>query len=155
VAARGSAPDLSSLTPRQQADMLFDRVMSAAERGDSAEVERYAAKTVQAYGLLGSVDEDARYHVALIEVLLGNTPAALAQADSIEAAVSGHLFASIIRHRVADEMNDSPGRMRAAQQFLDNYEPESAFARPEYAAHQRTLEAFREAARRTAGEGGG
>ena len=39
--AAGPAPDISTMTPQERFDRLFNRIMQAAERGDSVEVERF------------------------------------------------------------------------------------------------------------------
>jgi hypothetical protein len=53
-AAGGAPPDISNLTPRQQADALFNRVMTAHETGDFAGVNQFASMAINAYGMLGS-----------------------------------------------------------------------------------------------------
>ncbi|MGH9895725.1 MAG: zinc ribbon domain-containing protein, partial [bacterium] len=37
----GPAPDISQMTPRERYDRLFNRIMEASGRGDSAEVARF------------------------------------------------------------------------------------------------------------------
>jgi hypothetical protein len=136
--------DLSSMTPRQAADRLFERVMTADERGDTAEAVRFAPMAIQAYNLAQPLDEDGRYHVGLISVILGNLDGALAQADSIAETSPAHLFAPVLRARVAGLRGDAAGRRRAEQAFLDRFEAEMATAREEYQAHGGLLRRYRD-----------
>ncbi len=141
--ARGTeAVDFANLTPRQRADQFFDHIMRADERGDTAQVMVFRPMALAAYGELDELDGDARFHVGLIEALSGGLDAALAQADSLDEAAPGHLFASNIRHTVAEKRGDVAAAQQAYQAFLDDYEREMAAQRPEYAAHQGLLESF-------------
>ncbi len=155
-AARGGggiapASDISRMTPREQANRLFDRVMSLAERGITDSVTFFKPMAIQAYALLGAPDNDARYDLGMIHAVTGDYPSALAQADSLDVAVPGHLLASVIRHAVAEARNDRDTARRAQQAFLRSYAEEIARERPEYGAHRPTLEAFVAEARRAVG----
>jgi hypothetical protein len=61
----GPAPDISQMSPRERFDRLFNRIMSAAERRDSAEVGRFTPMALGAYAQLDRFDADARYHAAV------------------------------------------------------------------------------------------
>jgi hypothetical protein len=132
------------MSPRQAADRLFERVMSADERGARDEALRFAPMALQAYGMIGPLDEDARYHLGLISLVLGNAAAAAAQADSISRSVPSHLFAPVLRARVARERGDSAAQRRAEQAFLDHYDAELAANRPEYQLHGVLLQQYRQ-----------
>jgi Double zinc ribbon len=141
----GAAPvDLTQLTPREAADRLFERVMTAEERGDTAEMVRFAPMALQAYQMVGPLDVDARYHIGLISLAVDNLDGAAAQADSIVLAAPSHLFAPVLRARVALERGDAAARRRAEQAFLDRYEAEFARSLPEYQLHGALLEKYRE-----------
>ena len=62
----GPAPDISQMTPRERFDRLFNRVMAAAEIGDTAEVERFLPMARMAYDQLPAIDPDARYFGAAL-----------------------------------------------------------------------------------------
>ena len=142
------APDISNMTPREQADRLFDRVIIAAEQGDTTQELQFASKTVTAYGMLGALDEDARYHLGLVHDLQGDPIAAALQADSIEANVPRHLFANLIRYRTARSTRDTSGMLGAYGRFLESYDSEIAADRAEYELHRNTIDAFHNEARR-------
>ncbi|HXV86691.1 MAG TPA: zinc ribbon domain-containing protein [Gemmatimonadales bacterium] len=138
--------DLSTMTPRQQADRLFDRVMRASSRGDTNEITFFAPMAIQAYGMLGSLDVDARYHVALLEAETGNLAGMLAQADSIERESAAHLFVTLLRAEAAKRSGDTAQLARLYRRFLDTYQQEQASGKQEYRDHQPALDIFRDAA---------
>ena len=134
--------DISQMSPREQANRLFDRVMSAQERGDQQEVDFFAPMAIQAHALLGALDNDARYHLGLMHIVGGSPEAALLQADSLELAVPGHLFAAMLRATVALAAGDDAELARARQAFLEVYDREMASARPEYTEHATSVDIF-------------
>lgn len=143
----GGAPmattDISSMTPRERADRLFDRIMRAAAQGNRSEIDFFAPMALQAYALLGELDADARYHVGLIEAEAGNLDATLAQADSIERSWPGHLFSGMLRGEVAKRRGQRAELGRWYRWFLDRYEREQASGKQEYQDHRTALESFR------------
>lgn len=151
----GAAVDLSSMTPRERADRLYDRIMRAHERGDTNEIRFFKPMAIQAYAMLGELDADARYHVGLIHAITGDPAAALAQADSTQATAPGHLLAVVLRHRAAQALGDAVTAQQAYRDFLSHYEREIATGKAEYEAHRSILDGFRAEALRAAGEGGG
>lgn len=142
--AAGAGPvDLASLSPREAADRLFNRVMSADERGLNDTARFFAPMALSAYGMLDELDADARYHVGLLSLVTDDHASALAQADTLARLVPGHLYAAILRAEVARARGD-PAALRAAEQaFLDHYEAEIAAGRREYGEHPGLLERFR------------
>lgn len=138
-----AAPDISALSPRERFDRLFNRVMAAAENGDSAEVRRFLPMARMAYDQLPALDPDARYHMAMLHLQGGEAAAALAQADTIDRTAPKHLFAPLIREAEAVQRGDSPAAAAARQAFLAAYDAEIALERPEYGDHRGALERFR------------
>lgn len=139
--------DLSTMTPREQADRLFDRVMRASENGDTGEVTFFGPMAIQAYGMIGKLDADARFHVGLVSAVLDDDDAATAQADSLANEAPRHLFVPLIRWEVANRRADTADLRRAYRQFLDSYDAEMASGKSEYEMHRTRLEAFRDEAR--------
>jgi hypothetical protein len=138
----GRAPDISSLSPRQRFDRLYERVVRAAEAGDTLTVVQFTPMALGAYALLDTVDADARYHAAMIQLAVGDDAAALALADTIQTNAPEHLFADIVRGEVADGRNDTAGLTRAYQSFLDHYSREMRAGRIEYQEHRPILDDF-------------
>ena len=142
----GPAPDISAMSPRERFDRLFNRVMSAAERGDSGTVVTFTPMALGAYSQLDTVDTDARYHAALLLLQTGGVPAALALADTIEATQPGHLFGYLIRGSAADLAQNDTMRRQAYRDFLAHVAAEEKADRPEYREHQPAIDAFRKQA---------
>lgn len=144
----GPAPDISRMTPRERFDRLFNRIMQAAEQGNRAEVERFTPMALGAYSQLDTFDADARYHAAVLQLQAGNTPAALALADTILTGSPGHLFGYVVRGEAARLQNDTARLAAARRDFLAHYEAESKAKRVEYLEHQPVLDEFKQEAER-------
>lgn len=143
-------PDLEAMTPRERFDRLYNRIMTAAESGNPAEVSRFAPMAFAAYAGLDRVDADARYHVAVLYLhATGDIPAALAQADSITAESPRHLFAILIRGTAARQSGDSGLLARSEHDLLQAWDDEMAVNRPEYRDHRVMLDRFRAGALRS------
>jgi hypothetical protein len=142
----GPAPDISSLSPRQSFDRLFNRVMVAAGQGDSATVVRFTAHGLSAYAQLDSVDADARYHAAVLHAQVGQYPEALALADTILTDHPGHLLGLLIRGTVAELQADQSALAAARRDFLAAWTRDPRRDRAEYLDHQTAIDGFRTAA---------
>ncbi len=145
----GRAPDISAMSRRERFDRLFNRVMAAAERGDSVTVVTFMPMALGAYGQLDTVDVDARYHAALLLLHADSVPAALALADTIEAAEPGHLFGYLVRGAAADRAQSDTMRRQAYRDFLAHYDAEQRAGRLEYREHQAAIDDFRKQAETT------
>jgi hypothetical protein len=141
--ATGAAPDISQMSPRERFDRLFNRIMAAAEQGDSTQVERFTPMALGAYAQLDSVDIDARYHAAVLKIQSGDLAGALALADTVQAESPGHLFGYLIRGTAAQARGDTAARARAERDFLAHYAAEMNARRVEYAEHRQALDEFK------------
>ncbi|HEX8394278.1 MAG TPA: zinc ribbon domain-containing protein [Longimicrobium sp.] len=144
--------DLSSMTPRQAADRLFDRVMQAEATGDMATAKQFAPMAIQAYGMVESPDADARYHVVQLYRVQGDAEQARAQADAILAQSPTHLFGlfgAAQAETLRGKTEDAAGFYRG---FLGAYAEEIAKQLPEYQEHQQGLPAMRAEAERAVGK---
>ena len=139
----GPAPDISAMTPRERFDRLFNRIMQAAERQDSAEVERFTPMALGAYQQLESRNADARYHAAVLHLQVGNFAAARALADTILTESPAHLFGYVVRGEVAKLQGDSEQLRRAQGDFLAHYRTEKVPARVEYLEHEPVMDEFK------------
>ncbi len=142
----GPAPDISAMTPRERFDRLFNRIMQAAERRDSAEVERFTPMALGAYAQLDSRDADARYHAAVLHMQVGSLTAARALADTILAEFPRHLFGYIVRGEVAKLQRAEAPLTQARREFLSQYASEIATKRVEYLEHQPVVDEFKKEA---------
>jgi hypothetical protein len=142
----GTPPDISSMSPRERFDRLYNRVMAAAESGDQATVTQFTPMAITAYSQLDTVDADARFHLALLSIHTGDATVVEALADTILIESPGHLFAYMIRGARARFAQDSVALKQAYADFLGHYEAELAKGLPEYGEHQRSVDDFRTAA---------
>jgi hypothetical protein len=142
------ASDISNLSLDERATRLFNRVMRLDEEGKRDSVAFFLPMALQSYAMLPMQDPDARYHVGLLELAGDNLAGAAAQADSINQMAPTHLFAFMLRARVAGERQDAAALRRAYAEFRRQEREERGRGRQEYADHAAQLDAFsREAAR--------
>ncbi|MFC1640070.1 hypothetical protein ACFL3B_04835 [Gemmatimonadota bacterium] len=120
--------------------------MMAHERGDVAGAASFGQRALDGYAALGGLDNDLRLHVGLINIAMANLDGALAQADSLELAIPGHLYASLLRQRVYEIRGDASGVEQAYRRFMEYYQREIDAARPEYNEHTRMIDTFLAAA---------
>ncbi len=142
---RASSIDLSTMTPREAADRLFNRVMSASERGDADEVARFAPMAVAAYARVSSLDLDARYHLGLLSLQLDDLDQVREQIAIMKQSAPRHLLALVLEHDVASRAGDLAAANRAAAEFKAAFNDELAQTRPEYEAHRSAIDRFRDA----------
>ena len=140
--------DISSLSPRQSADRLYDRTVRANEANDSAQVQFFGPMTLQAYAAVSPLDADARLHIGMVDIALGNVDAAGAQADSIARSSRTHLFGPLLKARVAEQKGNTAALRQAYQSFLANYDAERRKNLPEYEQHQTILSELKTTAER-------
>ncbi len=144
--ATNQPPDIASMSPRDAADRLFNRVMTAAERNDAEEAARFFPMAIQAYEALGPLDNDARFHVALLQLTAGDIKKASAQLDAIRKAAPKHLLGIILAHDIAERSGDKAGVAKAYKAFLAAYDAEMAAKREEYQHHHGSILRFHAAA---------
>jgi hypothetical protein len=141
----GAPPDISNMSPRERFDRLYNRVMQAAQSGDEASASRFMPMALMAYAQLDSLDADARYHAALLQVHTGDVAGPLALADTILARQPGHLFGYMIRGTVARWQKDDKALARAYADFMKHYDAELKAGRVEYEEHKNSIAEFRQA----------
>jgi hypothetical protein len=147
----GPAPDISQLSPRQRFDRLYNRIMQAAGRGDTAQVQRFTPMALGAYAQLDTFDADARYHAAVIRLQSGDIAGAHALADTILEQSPDHLLGYLVRGTAAGLADDPGARTQAEREFLRRFDREMAAGRPEYRDHAPVIQEFKTGAERRNG----
>ena len=140
------APDISQMSPEEQANRLFDRVMILAEGGKQDSARFFLPMAISAYGMLPALDADTRYHVGLLQLVGGDVAAALAQADTIQKTTPRHLFGYVLRAHAYQQQGNTQAERRAYADFIRNEAAELARNRPEYTDHKPALTAFHDEA---------
>jgi hypothetical protein len=140
------APDLSTMTPDEQADRLFNRVMLLAEQGKTDSIAFFAPMAIGAIEALRPLDSHRRYDIGLVSVVSGNIEMAKAQVDTILKARPNHLLGLILALRAADAAGKSAEAASWRQKLLAAEASEKAAGLPEYTFHQNDIDqAIREA----------
>lgn len=142
----GAPPDLSTMTPREQFDRLYNRIMRASESGDQQTVTTFTPMAMMAYERLETVDADARFHLATLKLHGGDVAGAAAIADTLLVQDPGHLFGYVIQGTVARWNKDDAALQKAYKDFLSHYDAEMKKGRPEYGDHERMMTDFQQAA---------
>ena len=148
----GQPPDLSTMTPREAAYRLFNRVMMADEQGNADEVAQFAPMALAAYERIDNLDLEATYHIGLISAASGDAEKAWEVVERLRAVVPEHLLASLLEHRLALDGNDQAKAEQAIERFKEAYEEEIKVDRPEYRGHQRQIDQFRQTLGAATGE---
>lgn len=142
-AGGAAAVDLASMSPRERFDRLFARVMTAAEQGDTAQALQFAPMTLMAFAQLDSVDQDARFHLALVQAQTGDWPGAAATADTMLALNPDHLLALLVLEAGAERRGDAAAAADLRRRFLAAESRELAAGRQEYTDHRDALDEVR------------
>lgn len=137
-----SAAEIAAMPPREAADRLFDRAMTERERGDSARARFFAGMAVDAYGRVApaELDADARFHLGLLHLLLGDVPSARAEADALLRRSANDLFGLALSARAARAEGDEAAAARWKGRLRAAIESGEAPDREPYAPHRTFLE---------------
>jgi len=144
--AAGNGPGPLTGTPREQADRLFNRIMTAREAGDTAQVNLFMPMALQAYRGL-DLDYDGLYHLAMLENISGDPATALATAGRILEAYPDHLLGLATAGEAATRQGDTATARKHWQHYLDVYEKERGKTLQEYVDHARILPEYEATAR--------
>lgn len=130
------APDISSLSPQERADRLYNRVMLLASQGKIDSVQFFAPMALQAYLLLSPLNAGQRYDMGRIGEVVGALPLAKAQADSILLENPNHLLGLILEARLATLAGDTIQLRSYERRLIAAEKAEVAKKREEYVRHQ-------------------
>lgn len=148
--APGTPPPLTG-TPREQADRLFNRIMTAREAGDMASAQMFVPMATQAYESARPLDDDGLYHLALVHIVGGSYDIARTTAEETLARNPNHLLALAAAGEAATLGGDSTAARDYYARFLDAYDSEITRALPEYQDHAGIFPEYQAAARAATG----
>jgi hypothetical protein len=134
------APDISTMSPRERADRLYDRIMRLNEEGKADSVAFFAPMVVAAYGMLGPLDVDSRYDLGRIAEVTGAGPLARAEADTILRAHPTHLLGLALAARVAVDDHRQSEAKTYYRRLAAAAPSELAKGLPEYEHHRTDIE---------------
>lgn len=145
------APDISSLSPQERADRLYNRVMLLASEGKIDSVQFFAPMALTAYQMLAPLNSDQRYDMGRIGEVAGAIPLAKAQADSILRENPNHLLGLILEARLATLAGDTADLHSYERRLLASQKAELAKKRDEYMRHQDDITNALQQARKSLG----
>lgn len=129
------APDISSMSPRERADRLFDRIMRLDTEGKKDSVQFFAPMAMAAYEAIPNPDVDARFDMGRIAQVAGAYPAAKSEADSILAKQPTHLLGLVLAMQAARSSGDTAGANAFRARLRGAQKSELAKKLPEYDRH--------------------
>jgi hypothetical protein len=144
-------PDISSLSPQERADRLYNRVMLLNSQGKSDSVLFFAPMALTAYQMLSPLNADQRYDMGMIGEVAGAIPLAKAQADSILLRNPTHLLGLMLAARVTALEGNTTAARAFEKRLLAAEKPELAKKLAEYERHRDDITSALAAARRDLG----
>lgn len=145
------APDISSLSPQERADRLYNRVMLLAGQGKADSVQFFAPMAINAYQMLAPLNADQRYDMGRIGEVAGALPFAKAQADTILRDNPNHLLGLILEARIATLTGDTAKLHSCERGLIAAQKTELATKRDEYVRHQADITNAIQQARKSLG----
>lgn len=137
------AVDLASMSPREAADRLFNRVMTELSNGNTEGAKQFVPMAIQAYGMVPERNNDLHYHLGELLRVKGDYDAARAQADTILAADPQHLLGLFGAATTEQSRGKADEAAAFFQRFLDGYAEQMSRNLPEYQEHIQGLPAMR------------
>ena len=141
------APDLSSMSPEEQADRLFNRVMRLSSEGKADSAAFFGSMAFGALEALAPLDAHRRYDMGLVALVMGDAARAQAQADTILAANRNHLLGLSLAARVAEARGDAAAAATFRRRLVAAEPAERARGLPEYTDHAADIQTAVERAR--------
>ena len=129
------APDISSMSPREQATRLYDRVMRLHEERKMDSVAFFAPMALGSYAEIADMDQDSRYDMARVAMVAGELAVARAQADTILRRAPTHLLGLLLSADLARSSNDESAAKKAEATFVAAAARERARKLSEYQTH--------------------
>ena len=127
--------DLSSMTPREAADRLFNRVMTAVAADDSTEVVSFLPMAIRSLELAEPLDTDGKFHLVLLRLTGQFNSEALEGAEEILAEQPNHLLGLAMAGDASLALGDSASARAYYGRWLDVYETEASKDLLEYRDH--------------------
>jgi len=141
-------PDISSMSPEERADRLFNRVMRLSSEGKADSAAFFGPMALGALEALAPLDLHRRYDVGLVSLVSGDVASAKAQSDTILAQRPTHLLGLALAARAADARGDAAASRSFRRRLLAAESAEKARNLPEYTDHAADISAALELARK-------
>jgi hypothetical protein len=142
------APDISSMSPDERADRLFNRVMRLSSEGKADSAAFFGPMALGALEALAPLNAHRRYDMGLVALVSGDVSRATAQSDTILVQRPTHLLGLALAARAADARGDAAASRSFRRRLLAAESAERASALPEYADHDADIRAAVDLARK-------
>jgi len=134
-----SAVDLASMTPREAADRLFNRVMRGVSTGNSSEVEGFLPMAVAAYERAQPLDADGTFHLALLHLTGLDFAAAAAAVQDALTTSPNHLLLLSAAAEASVQAGDQDAASSYYERILEAWDEQVALELEEYQVHATML----------------
>ena len=142
-----SAPDISSMSPTERADRLFNRVMRLSSDGKADSAAFFGPMAMSAFEALAPLNAHQRYDLGLVALVTRAVAVATAQADTMLKERPTHLLGLALAARAADARGDAAAAKEFRRKLLAAEPAERARALPEYTDHDADIRTAVTAAR--------
>lgn len=131
----GAPPDISSMTPIEAADRLFNRVMQSAAAGDSAGAQGFMPMAIAAYERAQPLNLDGLFHLSLLQRTALDLEGSLLTAQQILGDDPNHLLGLSAAAEALLELGRADEAAVLYQQILEVYDAEMDRGLSEYLDH--------------------
>ena len=143
------APDISSMSPQERANRLYNRIMALHEQGKTDSVQFLALNMfIPQLRSMEPLDAHLRYDLGRVGEVAGTVDVATAQADTILRTQPNHLLGLILASRAARMRGDEAAARQFDRRALAAEPAERAKQLEEYLAHADDIESALVEARR-------
>ncbi len=142
------APDISSMSPEERADRLFNRVMRLSSEGKADSAAFFGPMAMGALEALAPLNAHRRYDMGVVALVSGDVSRAAAQGDTILAERPTHLLGLALAARAADARGDAAASGNFRRRLLAAESAERTSALAEYTDHDADIRAAVELARK-------
>lgn len=129
--------DITSMSPEERANHLYDRVMRYSELKQLDSVRTFAPMALQAYASLGAADAHVHYDVGMIWAAVGDSLKARSEAETILNERPTHLLGLLLATRTAA---NASLRANYQRRFVAASQAELAAPLNEYLDHKHDID---------------
>jgi len=142
------APDISSMSPDERADRLFNRVMRLSSEGKADSAAFFGPMAMGAIEALAPLNAHRRYDMGLVALVTGDAAKAAAEADTILKQRPNHLLGLSLAARAADARGDAAASRNFRRRLVAAEPAERRSGLAEYTDHDADIRAALELARK-------
>ena len=136
-----SAADIAAMSPQEQSDRLFNRVMMYASEGKADSAAIFAPMALQSFDMLAPLNIHQRYDVGLVAMVAGQLGRAKAEADTILSKNRNDLLGLTLAMRVAENSKNSASAGEFGTRLIAAESAERKSTRAEYQFHSNDIDA--------------